>query len=1070
MFLSGLLPEEIPQLETRRGLLILDLQNDFLSEDGNLPVNTSTGFVDNIKRLIPIFREAGEIIWVRTEFEEERLVNDEQGEGESVITDEEIAKKGEQDGDIVNHDKKQSTPSLLPAGESRPSLPTRPSLRAMDLMRRASARNQEELKDLGPSFLNDNETFLSTSKIGERPSCCISGTAGAEFADTVISDIDRSRDSVVVKAHYSALNPRSSPLLFSLRGKLVTELFICGSLSNISVYATALDAVRHGFSITILEDCLGYRNDARHEEAMRQMADFMGADGLTSAELIRDITGEQPEISRQAQTGQIQDDTIGQDNLNRPPSSRRSDYRASTPSSVSSSEPFPTMTDEQPTSSKSFSKRAPLDRLSQDAPKYSKHEIIEADTDWDAADDSTSQDFETSLKELRKRYGGAKTCRLKREDSDPDSCSTRMKSEESEFKEYVPYNALSAVPKIQASKDRETLASQTKYSPSTSTSVGGSRVLPVQPGEDGSVPANRRLRYHTAELKLPSTAGGNAGLISQAKARSSSTRKEIKNPVVPELGAQDIIGEGDSRIIENFLPMPLIDDLFERCKYEVKWQTMSHKGGEVPRLVAVEGDIGPDGSKPIYRHPADESPPLLPFSPAVSTIKSLVQKTLGHPVNHVLIQMYRDGKDNISEHSDKTLDIVRRSSIANFSLGAQRIMTLRTKKPAPILRPSLSTGVEDDIPPFNGSRLQSANGSTPPQQQYSATATAADRHTQRVQLPHNSIFILGSETNKHWLHGVRPDKRPRSAKGDAETAYDGERISLTFRYIGTYTDEASQMIWGQGARCKTKAAGGKVIHSQTEANKVLRAFGKENQRSGFDWDAEYGEGFDVLDMTPAVSKLFLNDDPISAKRVKTILAEKGLSWESCRYPVFSHLTSKLPQDLLDVSNGPRQAIKYIDEEVDGVEVEGDFPILFYIEKFYPDAHTLSLPSTQHRAETALEFSRTPYTEAVFAAWRSIFSEPERYQHHHHRNHHRVPKGYDSLTELHAQLDKWESWLAEGNFVTGNNFSVADCAFWPVLDEIITLWSDWDDEEYPGLRQYYQRVRGRESVKIAMGED
>ncbi|CRK16323.1 hypothetical protein BN1723_017462, partial [Verticillium longisporum] len=101
---------------------------------------------------------------------------------------------------------------------------------------------------------------------------------------------------------------------------------------------------------------------------------------------------------------------------------------------------------------------------------------------------------------------------------------------------------------------------------------------------------------------------------------------------------------------------------------------MSHQGGEVPRKVAVQGLVAEDGSMPVYRHPADESPPLFPFTKTVLEIKAVVEEKLGHPLNHVLIQFYRDGNDYISEHSDKTLDIVKGSYIVNVSLGAERTM------------------------------------------------------------------------------------------------------------------------------------------------------------------------------------------------------------------------------------------------------------------------------------------------------------------------------------------------------------------------------------------------------------
>jgi hypothetical protein len=118
-------------------------------------------------------------------------------------------------------------------------------------------------------------------------------------------------------------------------------------------------------------------------------------------------------------------------------------------------------------------------------------------------------------------------------------------------------------------------------------------------------------------------------------------------------GPQDSIGAGDSRIIHDLLDSPLVDNVFELLKEEVSWQDMYHRSGKVPRLVAVQGDISPDGSIPVYRHPADESPRLLPFSPTVQKIRREIERVLKQPFNHALIQLYRDGNDNISEHSDK---------------------------------------------------------------------------------------------------------------------------------------------------------------------------------------------------------------------------------------------------------------------------------------------------------------------------------------------------------------------------------------------------------------------------------
>lgn len=307
-----------------------------------------------------------------------------------------------------------------------------------------------------------------------------------------------------------------------------------------------------------------------------------------------------------------------------------------------------------------------------------------------------------------------------------------------------------------------------------------------------------------------------------SKARKSKTKVD---PTY--LGPDDLIGEGDSRIVHDVLPTQDANDAFSKLKHDTAWQKMYHRTGEVPRLVAVQGTVAPDGTVPIYRHPADESPPLQTFDKTVDLLRKRCEKLVKHPLNHVLIQYYRNGEDNISEHSDKTLDIVRGSSIVNLSLGAMRTMTLRTKK--------VSTAIDIDNSASSGATL----------------VEAQPRTIRRVRLPHNSLFVLGERTNASWLHAIKADKRPDCEKSQEETGFGGERISLTFRDIGTFIDPQKQTIWGQGATRKTKVGAQNILmgkEAEEVGERMIIGFGKENHLndSEFDWKEVYGTGFDVV--------------------------------------------------------------------------------------------------------------------------------------------------------------------------------------------------------------------------------
>ena len=133
------------------------------------------------------------------------------------------------------------------------------------------------------------------------------------------------------------------------------------------------------------------------------------------------------------------------------------------------------------------------------------------------------------------------------------------------------------------------------------------------------------------------------------------------------------MGVGDTRLLFEVLDRGMADDLFEAVREEVAWNKMFHRyahvasfllwwlahhtarrrpchdrGGVVPRLVAIQGSVTANGTEPLYRHPADEQPLLVPFTPLVDKIRRRVEEVLGQPINHALIQWYKSGSDFIS--------------------------------------------------------------------------------------------------------------------------------------------------------------------------------------------------------------------------------------------------------------------------------------------------------------------------------------------------------------------------------------------------------------------------------------
>jgi nicotinamidase-related amidase len=187
----------------KRCLLLIDLQNEFLSQDGNFPINKeSRGFLDKLPELSAAFRASKRpIFWIRSEYGTTHL-----------------------------------------SGEVKKS--------------------------------NDNMRTWNGTHSGNTP-CCEKGSIGAEFLDEVASLIaesesDLATDNVVVtKTWYSAFKDTS--LFTELRDREITDLYIGGLLTNACVSATVLDARDLGFEVTLVEDCLGWRNRLSHDRALEQM-------------------------------------------------------------------------------------------------------------------------------------------------------------------------------------------------------------------------------------------------------------------------------------------------------------------------------------------------------------------------------------------------------------------------------------------------------------------------------------------------------------------------------------------------------------------------------------------------------------------------------------------------------------------------------------------------------------------------------------------------------------------------------------------------------------------------------
>lgn len=1012
-FLSAsLLAQSQQSVQTRQALIVLGLQNDFVSLNGKLPVSNASGYLDRVKELVPAFREHGIIIWVRSEYRGNRAVNEENG---CMVVVGDGMSNGSGPARDQAHDPRVSSGS--PPRRSYHS-----SRRVDDVVQRVMNRVVEYgVEDSSPPPLpasSDNELFLSRTE--DREPCCLPGTEGAEYAPE-IAELMQPQDLHITKSFYSAFSRTN--LLFYLHTRFITQVYFVGCNTNLSVYATAMDAARHGIEMHVVEDCLGYRQKDRHDQAVRQLVDNMGAYATTASSVLSKIRGEFDMADAESEEGSdvdaVEDDTESvreRFHIDRV-SGNFQDMMLSDHSSLTAVEQSRVIHTTEHTEPP-ITQHADASRLTPEffsnAQKRPRESISQNDTDFE------------------QRLGPSDLL---------DNTGTMQ----------GVYTITQTLTQAQASAPEE--------SGSKSESLLKSR----SPARETVKHSESFMTTDPSQITTPSQ------LVDVAMPHPWRSKKQPQQNTMPTLGPGDEIGSGDTQIIFDLLPSSRSDVVFQQLLQEVCWQKMYHVAGEVPRLVCCQGDIDPsDGSMPVYRHPSDSSLPLLHWSPAVAAVRKTAEAKVGHKLNHVLIQLYRTGQDHISEHTDKTLDIVPNSKIVNVSFGAERTMRLRTKAKRantdlpnslnPAKRRKSIPGLVTEVSPTSKSPEPATDNQEPP----------TSRNTQRISMPHNSMFVMGLATNESWLHGIMPDKRQGTQRSSSELAYGSMRISLTFRRIGTFLSSDSRLIWGQGATSKIQHTARSTINGvETESQRVINAFSNENQSTAFDWLGNYGAGFDVLHLK---SPLPYNENPMlffcatnaDNLSIKLYLSHLGIGVQE--FPALAIQGLGILKDAGGNSlRRPRRSTSapcFRDTDPLHTQVVGVVPILLYLDRAYARYLMSTAPAMLSQAARELEILASP----LLSDLRALLGEQQQQDH----SDVAVVEVLEDLESLLlAAADECMSGSGrDGNrprsttvYLAGLEFGIADCAVWPLVRELMGR-GEGLGERFPVTREWVGWVGGK----------
>lgn len=185
------------------------------------------------------------------------------------------------------------------------------------------------------------------------------------------------------------------------------------------------------------------------------------------------------------------------------------------------------------------------------------------------------------------------------------------------------------------------------------------------------------------------------------------------------------ISNGSYYYKDDFFIKKHADALYERLLNGIEWkqESMNMYGKELkfPRLTAWYGD----SDKPYSFSGITLNPN--PWNKELSWIKEQIEPESGVEFNSVLLNLYRDGNDSISWHTDAEKELGKNPVIASVNFGDTRTFQLKHMK------------TNEKI---------------------------------SIELTHGSLLVMKGELQHYWKHQVPKTKQKKNP-----------RINLTFRVI-----------------------------------------------------------------------------------------------------------------------------------------------------------------------------------------------------------------------------------------------------------------------------------------------
>lgn len=183
--------------------------------------------------------------------------------------------------------------------------------------------------------------------------------------------------------------------------------------------------------------------------------------------------------------------------------------------------------------------------------------------------------------------------------------------------------------------------------------------------------------------------------------------------------------DGVVRYYGPIVPRALADIHLNRLMREIAWQ--HDELVLFGKKITTKRKVAWYANEPYSYTYSNATKTALPWSPILLELKGLVERASKEEYNSCLLNLYHDGSEGMTWHSDAEIDLKKNGAIASLSFGAPRKFSFKHKH---------------------------------------------TKQTASKILEHGSLLVMKEQTQTHWLHQLPKSK-----------AVTAPRVNLTFRNI-----------------------------------------------------------------------------------------------------------------------------------------------------------------------------------------------------------------------------------------------------------------------------------------------